>query len=362
MRLERRSSRNHWFVWIFFPLLLGGIGIGISVSGMLRILESERVRQGMTAMATIDAVRPTEWRGGKGSRHYGIEIQYSFEHQGTIVVGHRIGMTRYSVSRSSTRDRKMAQFQIGSPVKVFYEPSSPGRAVIDPAPNSVMLALPLLGTGLALLGFVIPLFIRSNRYARDELPFGTHESAEGSGVFAIGESGARRQVAASITMLVIAAAGVICAVGVTGNAPSAHVGLMVAMAIMVAAAIFGLILGFRVSPAGAGNLVVDSSAGQVMIRNLLGRGARSWAFEDVTDIRAEFKPMKGAMKPEDKNAVFCPKMTVLDAEKGQRDLELSRFTWRREDARELVGWLRDQLALGPESAAESALPATVGKG
>lgn len=82
-----------------------------------------------------------------------VRIQYTYQVDGRTYTGRRAALWTDSVPNPIVRQAPDA-WRPGTPVRVYYQPTHPERAVLDPQVSTPQKAAAIFGTGLCLLGTI----------------------------------------------------------------------------------------------------------------------------------------------------------------------------------------------------------------
>lgn len=326
--------------------MLVAVGVAIAWRGDRDMDECERIQAGTSAPASIVTILPGERRGSKGQRYYYFSVRYQFEYQGRTFYGRRFQVDKYETGSRAKRDQVMAALQADPNLQAHFEPGKPESAVLDPRITSDEVLVSLAGVCVAVVGVAVGLAASRSRFYEPDLPIRTQRTATG---YVVRSQSTRRTgiafLGATAAVLTVGLGGLILLSRAAVDAGAVR-GLMAAgvLAFVVVA-----VLGMLITPRGAGDLEVDVGAGVMRIRPSFGRGrGKDIALEDVVEITPVFHSVKGATKPNDRSAQFFPMIAMVSEEGLVRAEALTRFAHRREDACELIEWLREQAAL-PEA-------------
>lgn len=331
---------------LFFPVLAVCIGAITLYAGLRQTMECLRIQHGAAARATVASSTPTERRGRHGTT-YGIAVVFTFEHRGQRHSGHRVGVAGYSTSSRAERDDLMRGLRPGSSVTAFFEPNHPERAVLDPRLSTGIAMLTTAGAGVLSVGLVLPFLLPVRRYIRPDLPINTEPV-----VFAEGDDGfrilPRDQHSGFLTAIVFS----IIAVQGLAYFLFAHRGAVPAGMIAGAGiaslfvAIGGGVATRMASPHGCGSIEIHPASSALVLRPLLkGRAAETIPMDRITDVKRTLRSQKYARRDTDKNAAFYPTLELITPQSATDTRKLKRFSFHRNNADELIGWLREQLAL-----------------
>jgi hypothetical protein len=346
----QRKTRSSGAVLLVGLVLLGlCIGGGLFTGGVLETSECRRIQNGVSAPATITSAVPTERRGSKGRRYYGIDLTYRFEYLGGPRSGHRIGIEKYSTSSRSERDDLIRRLRPGAGVTARFEPGHPERAVLDPRITIKIGAMVTSGAGLIGLTLAFPFLCRGARFYRDDLPIST-DAVTGPDGFEFYRILRREQYAPFIVGIVLATVAFqVLAFVVLGNRNSVNPEFLTIVSIVsVGLTLIGAAASRTLSPRGAGALEVHPARSTLVRRPLIRHflvAERTIPMDRVTDITLTFKRRKHASKPTNKDAMFALSLETLTESGAPRTVKLPGLSFTRENAEELGAWLREELAL-----------------
>jgi hypothetical protein len=151
------------------------IGCGVLVIGILNVIKGSESASWPTARGEVlvsevqSRMESTESSRGTGSRRkrttsttrvYWAELKYSYSVDGASFEGERVDYGMESRSSKRTRaDEIVALYPVGEEALVYYDPTDPSEAVLEPGVAGSAIAFPLIGAVLALIGLVMLFFL-----------------------------------------------------------------------------------------------------------------------------------------------------------------------------------------------------------
>jgi hypothetical protein len=105
--------------------------------------------QWLTARGRVVASNVNRYRDTDGEYQEELRVTYDYAVAGTILRGNRIST---SGSGSGTAKAKLARYQPGAEVDVFYDPQNPVAAVLERKLPGNVVVLPIVGTVFLIVG------------------------------------------------------------------------------------------------------------------------------------------------------------------------------------------------------------------
>ena len=104
--------------------------------------------------------RSTSTKGrSRTSTTYHAKIRYSYSVDGQSHESKRVAFGDYGSSNSSHARGIVAKYPMGTSVKVFHDPDSPGNSVLEPGMKTQALILPGIGVVFTIVGLAMVIFL-----------------------------------------------------------------------------------------------------------------------------------------------------------------------------------------------------------
>lgn len=93
---------------------------------------------------------------GKRTMIYGAEVVYTYEVNGKVYESDQVQLGGTSqTSTASGHKRRAAKYVAGAEVKVYYDPTDPGMATLEPGETGGIFSLAMAGGGFVLVGTIV---------------------------------------------------------------------------------------------------------------------------------------------------------------------------------------------------------------
>jgi hypothetical protein len=151
------------------------MGIGLFSVGILNIVKGSASNDWPTTRGEVltsevqSRLETSDSSSGSGSRRrrktttttvYWAEMKYSYVVEGVSFEGARVDYGMESRSSKRTRaDEIVALYPVGEEVLVYYDPSDPSEAVLEPGVGADAFLFPLIGVLFTLIGLVMLFFL-----------------------------------------------------------------------------------------------------------------------------------------------------------------------------------------------------------
>jgi hypothetical protein len=139
----------------------GLVGIGALVAyGTIRMrLKNKQAHTWPTARGTIlssDLESEVKQHDGKPIKTYGAAIRYTYEVGGKTYGSDQIqlGGTR-ETSDPDEFEQAVARYPVGKRVTVYYDPTDPGIATLEPGASAGIFNMAMVGGGFVLVGAIL---------------------------------------------------------------------------------------------------------------------------------------------------------------------------------------------------------------
>ena len=151
------------------------MGIALLSVGILNIRKGSASNDWPTTRGEVftsevqSRLETSDSSSGSGSRRrrktttttvYWAEMKYSYVVEGVSFEGDRVDYGMESRSSKRTRaDEIVALYPVGEEVLVYYDPSDPSEAVLEPGVGAAAFLFPLIGVVFTLIGLVMLFFL-----------------------------------------------------------------------------------------------------------------------------------------------------------------------------------------------------------
>jgi len=132
----------------FVPSVVAGL-CGIAFLGFLGVRCGE-----MWSARSWDSVEGRVIESRLSSGRPRSSIRYEYRVQGRTLTGNRVGL--FQVEGPGFSHASVQRYPLGAPVRVFYDPAAPTRAVLEREPT--LWVLPFAAIGLGLLVYAARIF------------------------------------------------------------------------------------------------------------------------------------------------------------------------------------------------------------
>jgi len=172
--LAAHSQGSGCFQKIAGPLFTF-LGIALLSVGILNIVKGSARNDWPTTRGEIltsevqSRLETSDSSSGSGSRRrrkttttrvYWAEMKYSYLVEGVSFEGSRVDYGMESRSSKQTRaDEIVALYPVGEEVLVYYDPSDPSEAVLEPGVGAGAFIFPLIGVLFTMIGLVMLFFL-----------------------------------------------------------------------------------------------------------------------------------------------------------------------------------------------------------
>jgi len=167
------------FVFPYIFVLGGAVALIFGARELQEARESEDwpVADGQVLSVKVQS-HTSHHRGSSGARaartstSYSVKVEYEFEVDGARFTGDRLTIGQANFNRRKEAQAKAAEYPVGQPVKVHYDPEDPSRSCLETGIGTGVWILLGLGTVFFIVGtimsIVLPRFFRnlSGRFAR----------------------------------------------------------------------------------------------------------------------------------------------------------------------------------------------------
>jgi hypothetical protein len=317
-------------------LLFTCAGMGIVWGMTYQMREADRIQGGEKAPANIASITPTDdYGGGNRSSSFSFEIAYSFEFEGRTFRGTRFRVGSHSTSKRLRRDKLIADLQASSTHTAYFEATKPDRAVLDPSIATDRVILTVFGGLFAFVGLGLFSVVGRKMFYDPALPIRTRTTEHG---YLIRDAFTRRIYIAAIAAPAGIASLALAAWVATTGGQIRSMDISIALAVGVGASALAAIAASRFCRSGAGDVEILPRESAILIHPRFGRsGPTRIAMEDIKDIFVEVAGIH----------MYHPSIAIASKTGTGRSkaITLKQFPHDRADAKELVGWLRDQVAL-----------------
>lgn len=162
MRVRTSSNSMGCGGTILFILIFGGVGLGLLIGGGITYRNAMATQSWPTADGVITFAEIYESRDEDGTS-YGLNVSYRYSVNDTPYIGTRISLADYSSSRSYAQGL-LEQYNVDTPVTVFYDPEDPAKSVLETGANWVSYMLLAMGCCFSVIPlFMIPSLLRGRR-------------------------------------------------------------------------------------------------------------------------------------------------------------------------------------------------------
>lgn len=331
-------------------LAVGGLLIGIHVDEALR---TRAYASGLTAQATIRSADIVAKRNSKGNVRYRVDVTYSFQVDGRTYIVSRAFLEPFQTSRKREAAAVAAAFPAGEKRTAYYLPNHPERAILEPRITRNIVNPIFGGAAVGSVGLALVLFPFSiRRFYHPDLPVNTRATEHGFAILPSTGWFAAGLIASIFLGLATAGIGGLSQPHWPREPSMPEVYAYAAVAILIPL-VLRVLLGLLVHPL-SGAILLNHAEGSLAL-SPLRRGASPRfikPYEQVIDAGLHFRPAKHAKTPGSTAATFSLEIASLpsDGGVGHADLPLPARQFRnhlfqRDDAHELLGWLRHELAL-----------------
>jgi hypothetical protein len=121
-----KKTSGKWFLWLFIVLGVVTIGVGANL-----VFQSIRAKSWPTTVGTIRTAQIGQHSSSKGGSTYSADISYSYSVGDTRYLGTKVAFGMMSASASYARG-VLNRYPVGAEVQVYYSPTNPGTAVLEP--------------------------------------------------------------------------------------------------------------------------------------------------------------------------------------------------------------------------------------
>jgi hypothetical protein len=346
MRSSRKTPRfGIIFAWVAGVLAMLG-GAAATYTGINRITLCRELAAGPTADATITRSEVVTRRGSKGRKYHRVVVEYTYQVNGPRYSGNSPLLQPYESQNLSRAARVAAAFPLGATVPVHYLPHNPGRSVLDPRLTRQVVE-PILGGALGCsVGLTILLFPRATpRYPEPDLPVHTTRTPTG---FAIAPSFGWRTSGLIGSIVATALTGVAALISLPDwpTPPSLQSVAAFSVGMIAIPGIILMVVG-SMAHEHSGAILLDLAGGTFSISRLRRDAPPRCVIplEKILDARAVFRSSKHARDAAKPGAKFDLEILHIDDAGVTRTRRIGTHLFPRDDARELLAWLRQQLAL-----------------
>lgn len=139
---------------MFLAFLIGGGGFLLSLAAP-RLIESWSARSWTQVQGQVTDVRVEEIQRDTGSkRWYEVTVAYTFEANGRVHRGDRLGLWPVRLQRDPARELARS-FPVTDPVTVYYDPSDPARSLLDRSVGGGTWLIAGIGVLVLALGLIL---------------------------------------------------------------------------------------------------------------------------------------------------------------------------------------------------------------
>jgi len=142
------------------------VGIAFLLVGIVMLLAGFQARKkalaaqkwpavpGKITASTLEEERHMDQETHRASISYVPTVQYQYQVRENTLVGNRIGFSKTGYDYA-TATRKLAQYQVGAPVTVYYNPDAPDDSVLNPSSKGSIVLI-IISIVIMLVGIAIP--------------------------------------------------------------------------------------------------------------------------------------------------------------------------------------------------------------
>lgn len=137
---------------LFGALLMLLLGIALTAFGVISIQKALASKSWPTTEGKVTASDVSSERDSDGKTMYKAEVRYAYTVNGKSYESDKIKMISSSSSSSGMEQKTAGKYPVGATVKVRYNPSNPGTAVLEAGLQIVHWLLMVFGILLDLAG------------------------------------------------------------------------------------------------------------------------------------------------------------------------------------------------------------------
>lgn len=150
----RGSRLGNFLVLVFVAVLFGGIGVAMVWGARAQVAEARESESWPTTDAVIVA-SDLEVGEGEDGPTYEAAVRYRYTVEGAEHQAGRIAFGEPNVGDEGAARSRVERYAVGSTHDVSYDPSDPGKAVLEPGEEGASGILVIVGYGLVGLGVVL---------------------------------------------------------------------------------------------------------------------------------------------------------------------------------------------------------------